>query len=192
MSIRSMTRLAIMTTTIGLLAACQNYVEREEYDTRNAAVDGRLGKLESRLDALEADLQQRFAKYDAQIASFEGKVRVDLTTHFAFGAAELEAGDQPPLEEFAQVIKTRYPEALVTVEGFTDPAGSPRYNQSLGLRRAKTVSGYLMAQGLGPDQVRTVSYGEARNCQVQPGATGERGRLNRRVVLVIDRVNLEG
>jgi peptidoglycan-associated lipoprotein len=34
--------------------------------------------------------------------------------------------------------------------------------------------------------LRTVSYGKARNRQVVPGAWGDKGAANRRVVLVIE------
>jgi peptidoglycan-associated lipoprotein len=87
------------------------------------------------------------------------------------------------------VIKEYYPGALITVEGFTDPAGSARYNLRLGQRRADAVKEYLAtAGGFASDSVKAVSYGEVRNRQVVPGAKGpgEEGIENRRVSLVVD------
>jgi peptidoglycan-associated lipoprotein len=43
------------------------------------------------------------------------------------------------LDRFATVVKEYYPGALVTVEGFADPAGGEIYNLRLGQRRAEAV-----------------------------------------------------
>ncbi|MCB1570846.1 MAG: OmpA family protein, partial [Xanthomonadales bacterium] len=77
--------------------------------------------------------------------------------------------------------------ALVTVEGFTDPAGSRAYNKRLGQARADAVRNYLVDNASMPaDQVRAVSYGEDTDRQVQKGMTRAEGVENRRVTLVID------
>ena len=93
------------------------------------------------------------------------------------------------LDRFATVVKEYYPGAVITVEGFTDPAGTAAYNRRLGQRRADTVKEYLAsAEGLETSQLKAVSYGEARDRQVVPGAKGpgDAGLENRRVALVID------
>lgn len=93
------------------------------------------------------------------------------------------------LDRFASVVKDYYPGALVTIEGFTDPAGSRAYNQRLGKKRAEAVKEYLAsAGGFDATQIKAVSYGEALNRQVAPGAKGpgDEGVENRRVALVID------
>ena len=55
------------------------------------------------------------------------------------------------------------------------------------LESPQAVRDYLVGTGgLSASQVRTVSYGEDRNRQVHEGATGEAGRYNRRVSLVVD------
>lgn len=77
----------------------------------------------------------------------------------------------------------------MTVEGFTDPAGTASYNKRLGQHRADAVKEYLAtAGGFETTQLKAVSYGEARNRQVAPGARGpgDEGLENRRVALVID------
>jgi peptidoglycan-associated lipoprotein len=176
---------------VALLGACKSYVKRDEFEARTAGIDARIGKLESRLDALEVDLKQRFAAYDAKIASFEGKVRVDLTTHFAYDSAALNGADQAPLQEFAEAISQHHPNALITVEGFTDPAGSVAYNRRLGLARANAVKSYLQSQGVNSTSLRAISYGEDVNRQVKPGAWGDSGKANRRVALVVEMADRE-
>jgi peptidoglycan-associated lipoprotein len=86
------------------------------------------------------------------------------------------------------VVNEYYPEALLTVEGFTDPVGSTEYNLRLGLERAETIRGYLIESGeFAQSHVRAVSYGEDSNRLVLPGRGGEtEGWQNRRVVLVVE------
>ena len=95
---------------------------------------------------------------------------------------------EPARNFFAAVVKEYYPNAVVTVEGFTDPSGSTAYNLRLGRERAEAVKAVLLSQGLMDTAVKVVSYGEARDRQVVPGAQGPgaEGMQNRRVSLVID------
>ena len=87
------------------------------------------------------------------------------------------------------MIRDHHPGTLITVEGFADPLGSVAYNKKLGQERADAVRDYLVQTGgLPADKVRAVSYGEAKNRQVAPGATGDAGAQNRRVALVIEDV----
>lgn len=103
--------------------------------------------------------------------------------------AKLRESDRPVRDRFASVVKEYYPGALVTVEGFADPAGSRAYNLRLGQQRAEAVRDYLASNGgLPPAGLKAVSYGEASNRQVVRGAQGpgDTGMENRRVTLVID------
>jgi peptidoglycan-associated lipoprotein len=142
-----------------------------------------------RLDALDQELQAFRSEYNVSIEKVRGMLKFNVPVHFEFASSDLREEDRPVLDRFAAVVKDYYPGALVTVEGFTDPAGSPAYNQRLGQRRAQSVVEYLgTAGGLGGDKLKAVSYGEAKNRQVVPGAKGpgDAGIENRRVALVID------
>lgn len=149
----------------------------------------RVADHDRRLAALEQDLQQFHKDYNVSIERMKGAIKFDVPVHFDFAKADVRDSDRAVLDRFASVVKEYYADALVTVEGFTDPAGSTRYNQRLGQRRADAVRGYLSTTaGLSPDKLRAVSYGEARPRQVVPGAKGpgDRGLENRRVALVVD------
>src|SRR5690606_10791106 len=140
-----------------------------------------------RMSQLTDELRVRFERYDAEITQLRGRVRVDMTAHFGFDDATLRDEDKPALDDFARVISEHHPDVVVTVEGFTDPAGPAGYNRRLGQRRAEAVADYLVGTGgLSADRVRAVSYGEAPERQVVPGATHDAGMANRRVALVID------
>lgn len=50
----------------------------------------------------------------------------------------------------------------VVVEGHCDERGTQEYNLALGERRAKAVKDYLVAGGIDPKRIDTISYGEER------------------------------
>jgi peptidoglycan-associated lipoprotein len=149
---------------------------------------GRITTVEQRQAALESDLNQLEQDFEVAITRLEEQLRFDVPVYFAFDDATVETEDQAVLDRFNVVRAEYYPTALITVEGFTDPAGSAEYNTSLGLRRASAVRDYLVSSGLVQDQIRAVSYGEDTSRLVMPAEQGPgmAGWQNRRVVLVID------
>lgn len=161
------------------LSGCSSYIKRDEFDSTVADLRATDQKLQSQIDSLSQ-------KHDALVTQLAGRVRVETGAHFATGDATLSDQDKPLLDDFARVIKDNHSDALITIEGFTDPAGSAAANRRLGLQRAQSVRDYLVSSGLGTEQVRAVSYGEDQNRQVRTGAVGEAGRDNRRVSLVVD------
>jgi len=87
------------------------------------------------------------------------------------------------------VIKRVYPNAIVTIEGFADPAGTVAYNQRLSLRRAEAVRDVMVSRfGLPARQFKVVGYGEQEIRQVEPGARRDDpgAQSNRRVTFTID------
>lgn len=142
-----------------------------------------------RLDALEQELQAFRAEYKVSIEKFNGMLKFNMPVHFDFASADVREADRPVLDRFASVVKQYYPGALITVEGFADPAGSTAYNKKLGQKRADAVKGYLAtAGGFETASLKAVSYGEAKDRQVVAGAKGpgDLGVENRRVALVVD------
>lgn len=119
----------------------------------------------------------------------EGDVsRYIVPVYFGFDSAVIRAQDDTVLRQVAEVIRRAYPTALVTIEGFADPAGSPQYNLALSRRRAEAVKAYMVQLGLPERQFKTVGYGEQQVRQVAPGAERDQpGALqNRRVTFTID------
>lgn len=169
---------------------------RQEVQASDAQLNSRIDSTNQlvtdhtrRLDALDQELQAFRSEYNVSIQRVKDMMKFNVPVHFEFAKSELREADRPVLERFAKVVQEYYPGALVTVEGFTDPAGSIAYNRGLGQRRAEAVKEYLAsAAGFETSQVKAVSYGEARDRQVVPGAKGpgDAGLENRRVALVID------
>jgi peptidoglycan-associated lipoprotein len=173
------------------LAALRADMQREMQqgdDAVSQRLTGRITTVEQRQAALETDLNQLEQDFEVAITRLEEQLRFDVPVYFAFNDATVETDDQAVLDRFNAVRAEYYPNALITVEGFTDPAGSAEYNTSLGLRRASAVRDYLVTAGLTQDLIRAVSYGEDTQRLVQPTdqGPGNAGWQNRRVVLVID------
>jgi peptidoglycan-associated lipoprotein len=63
------------------------------------------------------------------------------------------------LANHAQALKNR-PEAQVMIEGHCDERGTIEYNLALGDKRANAVKDYLVALGVSPLRLTTISYGK--------------------------------
>ena len=148
----------------------------------------RFADMERRFAALEQDLQAMEREFEVAIARLEDELRFNVPVYFAFDDSSLDSQDQDILAKFAAVSQKYYPDALVTVEGFTDPSGDENYNLWLGEQRAQAVADYLVnTTAMSEDGVKVVSYGEdARRLVNDAWGPGSEGWENRRVVLVID------
>ncbi|HTU03539.1 MAG TPA: peptidoglycan-associated lipoprotein Pal [Candidatus Sulfotelmatobacter sp.] len=80
---------------------------------------------------------------------------------FDYDRATIPEGQNAALNEDVNWLKD-HAAARVTVEGHCDERGTAEYNLALGERRAKAVQDYLVAAGIAPDRITTVSYGEER------------------------------
>ena len=149
----------------------------------NTRMDG----LEQQLNTLAGQLNSLSDSFDITVERMDNAIRFDAPVFFDFADASVRPGDKAILDRFASVVKSAYPDVLITAEGFTDKAGSTTYNRKLGQKRAEAVLDYLSTAGLSKDQLRAVSYGEdkARLMDAEWGP-GEQGIRNRRVVLVIE------
>ena len=158
-------------------------------DGRVTDLDRRASEALARTEQLESDLRALAVGFSASVERLENALAFNVPVHFDYDSAELREGDLPVLERLAAVMTEHYPDSLITVEGFTDSAGPVAYNLVLGKARADAVRTFLVERGsLRGDRVRTVSYGEAEDRQVNPGAwgPGENGMTNRRLTLVIE------
>jgi peptidoglycan-associated lipoprotein len=78
----------------------------------------------------------------------------------------------------------QYQNVAVTVEGHADERGTREYNLALGDRRANSVRNYLIANGVAPSRITTISYGKER--PAVPGHDESAWAQNRRAVTVVN------
>ena len=161
----------------------------QEMDRGTAA---QMAALSARLDRLGSALADLEVDFDVTVERLETAIRFDVPVYFDFDQDNLRPQDLPVLARFGDVVTAYYPDVLLTVEGFTDRAGSPEYNIDLGQRRAEAVRLYLVeTAGFSRDRVRAVSYGEAPERLVFPDLAGhDKGIENRRVALVIEHLGM--
>jgi outer membrane protein OmpA-like peptidoglycan-associated protein len=101
---------------------------------------------------------------------------------FDTGQHTLKPGAREKLATVAGILLA-YPDLSLEVDGHTDNVGDDDYNQSLSERRAESVRGYLVQQGIPSTAIAAFGYGES-----QPVASNNipAGRQqNRRVELVV-------
>jgi outer membrane protein OmpA-like peptidoglycan-associated protein len=101
---------------------------------------------------------------------------------FDVNQATLTPGAMNNLSTLVTFLK-EHPDRHVTIEGYTDSAGSEAYNLELSQRRAEAVRNFLLQSGIEASRLTATGYGEAS--PIAPNTTAA-GRLqNRRVEVVI-------
>ncbi|WP_240676227.1 OmpA family protein [Botryobacter ruber] len=81
------------------------------------------------------------------------------------------------LDNIARILKAN-PTINLSIEGHCDSRASDEYNMELGDNRAEAAYNYLIKQGISPQRLVTVSYGERR--PAVPNTSAENMQLNRR------------
>lgn len=101
---------------------------------------------------------------------------------FDFDSYKLKDDTQKKLEKISSIIKEKYPDREIIVEGHTDNVGAKDYNYTLSERRAKTVSEYLK-DSVGHDKI---SYrGLGQDLPLADNSTSDGRKKNRRVEIII-------
>ena len=109
-------------------------------------------------------------------------VNVGDRVFFSFDKYDLSAEARRTLELQAAWLK-KYPQYTVLIEGNTDERGTREYNLALGERRANSAKDYLIALGVDPSRIETISYGKER--PVALGHNEAAWAKNRRAVTVV-------
>ena len=145
-------KLFAVAAAMFLLAGCTGNTvpDPEPTDTTyggdaGATTDGMDGGVDGSLDPI-----------DDPFAGELGKI-----IYFEFDSSEVRAVDQDLVARHAMQL-TSNPGFQVRLEGHADERGSREYNIGLGERRAQAVRQMLLIQGVSPDQISTVSFGEER------------------------------
>lgn len=186
-------------------SGCTHLVHQWEIDgmmdpvnAQLAEHDGRISAVESDVAGLQSDIAELRRRMDQLESDFGGHVSdedmhgaglaISLPVHFDFNSSEIRAVDRPILDAFAAAVNGSYRQANVTVEGFTDGAGSPAYNNRLSLQRAENVRSYLVDNGgMIADNVKIAALGESRLVNSDTGVQNpQSGIENRRVTFVVE------
>jgi OOP family OmpA-OmpF porin len=99
---------------------------------------------------------------------------------FDFNKSNLTAEAQAVVSEAVKTAKTQGA-VRILVTGHTDTVGSHEYNQGLSERRAASVKGEMVNEGMSPDDISTV--GKSFDDPLVPTGPGVREPQNRRAVI---------
>ena len=114
-------------------------------------------------------------------ADFLQQVGTD-TVHFDTDKSDVNSEGQGILAQQAKWL-VAHPNVRVTLEGHCDERGTREYNLALGDRRATSAKNTLVAAGVSPDRINTISYGKER--PVATGSDESSWAQNRRAVTVV-------
>jgi outer membrane protein OmpA-like peptidoglycan-associated protein len=143
------------------------------------------GSIGRYMDNQEAALQQQFAASEA--ANIQRNADVLAVTFksdvlYDVNSATLKPGAYTEINRVSQVL-VQYPQTDILIAGHTDSSGSETYNQGLSERRATGVQTALLNQGVAPERLRTLGFGEGQ--PIADNSTEAGRQLNRRVVITI-------
>jgi len=102
---------------------------------------------------------------------------------FDFDAVAIRMDAESTLQANAKILKIRFEDRHVVIEGHCDERGTAEYNLVLGERRAQTTKQYLVDLGVSSSAIQTISYGNEK-----PFCTASRPdcwKMNRRGHFVV-------
>ncbi len=165
--------------------------DRTGLEAENAQLSSEVQRLDAALRQARAAVAQPRQAADGGFGGIEGAtvsrrgestvVTVAGDVLFASGRDELRPEARRTLDRVADVIRQRYPNNTIRVEGYTDTdpirRSGWRSNEHLSAYRALAVEQYLVSRGLNNDRIYSAAFGPA-----MPRATKA---ASRRVEIVV-------
>jgi peptidoglycan-associated lipoprotein len=125
----------------------------------------------------EKALAEEEARRQALAAGFENE-----DVFFEFDQFVLSDSAKAVLNKKAKWLKDR-PNAKALIEGHCDERGSTEYNLALGQKRAEAAMQFILALGIDPSRVSTISFGKEK--PADPGHNEAAWAKNRRAHFVL-------
>jgi len=102
---------------------------------------------------------------------------------FDFNSDKLKLKTKAVLDKLAKIIKKKYPDREIIIEGYTDSIGTTTFNKKLSEKRSKSVAKYLKNKKIGHDKLSYRGMGEKN--PIGDNKTLKGRKKNRRVELII-------
>jgi len=138
------------------------------------------------MDAQEQMLRQEMAAVEgANVQRNANTLALTFKSDLLFdvNSATLKPAAHDEMFRVAKVLN-EYPQTTLVVAGHTDSTGTDAYNQTLSERRAEVVKNTLAGNGVNPNRIRTIGYGETKPVASNDSESGR--QLNRRVEITIE------
>jgi peptidoglycan-associated lipoprotein len=146
---RSLPSLALIVSSVALLAACSstkvNDTSATDASNGRGAATGQVGSGSGTMDPLN-DPNSPLAK---------------RSVFFEFNSYAIENEYRPTVEAHARYLAANKNRNVV-IQGNTDDRGSAEYNLALGQKRADAVRRGLALQGVAESQMEAVSFGKEK------------------------------
>ncbi len=106
-------------------------------------------------------------------------IEIKEKVYFDHLRARVKSRSRPLLNNIAQVLKDHPEIKLLRIEGHTDSSGDPEFNKGMSQKRADRVRDYLVKQGVEPERLEAVGFGEEK--PIVPNDSDDNRAKNRRV-----------
>lgn len=178
---------AVIGTTSGAVlgGVIGNNVGNKENSVLGAVIGGVVGGVAGGLIGKKMDKQAQKIEEEipgAEVTRVGEGIDIVLDENsgvrFATNKHDINAQSQQNLNKLIGVFK-EYPDTNIIVEGHTDSSGDDAYNLALSEKRAKSVSSYLMSNGISSSRITTYWHGET--LPKYDNSTAEGRSKNRRV-----------
>lgn len=154
-------------------------VPNPEFNSGSTTEVSFAGDLDSMIDDASGGIMQ-----NANTDNIESAVEIaDLDMiHFEYDSSEISESWKTVLDEHAKWLNSN-PKVHIQIEGHCDERGTEEYNTALSVRRANVIREYLVGQGVAPQRIETIGYGEMRPLSFDQ--TNEAYSLNRRGMFLV-------
>lgn len=138
-------------------------------------------------DQQQAKLRERLLNAGVQVERDGDNIYLIMPSDvtFAVNQSDIKPGFYQTLNAVAEVFD-EFDKTTITVAGHADSTGPEEYNMQLSQQRALSVSNYLAAQGVAPQRLSSIGFGESR--PIADNGTEAGRAANRRVEITIDPV----
>lgn len=173
--------LALLTGVAVLLAGCPKKPVRPSPEATTLGQGGGNLNGSNALTPTNLGPDNGLTTRDAD-ADANGQIRGKLEpVLFAFDRSNIAPAERPKLQA-AKDYLDKNPQYRLLIEGHCDWRGTAEYNLALGDRRASEAKKYLVALGVSPDKIDTVSKGSE---DAQKNADAETMKHDRRDELIL-------
>ncbi len=136
------------------------------------------------MDQQEAALRQQMQGTGVEVTRQDNNIILTMpdAITFDFGQAGVKPQFYGVLNNLATTLN-QFPETRVQIAGHTDNVGSDAANLQLSQQRANSVRSYMASNGVNPQRMQAVGYGESR--PIADNSTDYGRAQNRRVEITL-------
>jgi len=173
--------------SVAQLKAANEDLERQKATVAEEAKKGDAKAQPAANDSSLGDLRRELDGTDVRYVRGRISIGIEDAVTFDSGSVALKDSSHKILQKVANVLRSKYPDSRIYVEGHTDSdpiqktKDKYRSNRHLSAERADSVASYLIEHGVPEQRIVVVGFGQY-DPKVQ--GTGSKAR-NRRVEIVV-------